>query len=205
MFAALRGIHPYICTPVLPRGQTNFFFSNFPGALGISRQNPGISRQKFDFPGFEGHTELLGPHPFTWKTPHPTGKYPDSKVWVCALFSCLTFVSLTNPELSSTKLDQTLLRSSIKLYSVPYPGELSSITKNPIKVFGPGTDPLLPMKICKLTDTIKFHHKGKNSQYMSLRTYMNGTGDGTFARTARVARISKVLECFNDSCPRYLP
>ena len=39
---------------------------------GISQQNSGISRpKKFDFPGFEGHTELFGPHPFTWKTPTP--------------------------------------------------------------------------------------------------------------------------------------
>ena len=43
----------------------NFFFSNFSGTPGISRQNPGI------FPGFEGRTELFGPHPFVWKTPTP--------------------------------------------------------------------------------------------------------------------------------------
>ena len=28
-----------------------------------------IPPKKFDFPGFEGHLELFGPHPFTWKTP----------------------------------------------------------------------------------------------------------------------------------------
>ena len=26
---------------------------------------------KYGFPGFEGHAELFGPHPFTWKTPTP--------------------------------------------------------------------------------------------------------------------------------------
>ena len=31
-------------------------------------------------------TKPFGPHPFTWKTPTPTGRYPDSRVWVCALF-----------------------------------------------------------------------------------------------------------------------
>ena len=50
----------------------NFFFSNFSGA---SRDIPAKSRdiplKKFDFPGFEGHTELFGPHPFMWKTPTP--------------------------------------------------------------------------------------------------------------------------------------
>ena len=43
-----------------------------------------IPPEKFGFPGFEGHTELFGPHPLTWKT-HPTKGYPDAKVWVCAL------------------------------------------------------------------------------------------------------------------------
>ena len=51
---------------------TNFFFSNFSGTSGISRQNPGISHPKsLISPGFEGHTELFGPHPFTWKDPQP--------------------------------------------------------------------------------------------------------------------------------------
>ena len=68
------------------RGQklnTNSFFPNFSGTT-----------KKFGFPGFEGHTELLGPHPFTWKTPTPTGRYLDPKVWVCAPFSCLIFAGL---------------------------------------------------------------------------------------------------------------
>ena len=51
---------------------TNFFFSNFSGAAGISWQKSrDIPPKMFDFPGFEGHTELFGPHPFTWKTPTP--------------------------------------------------------------------------------------------------------------------------------------
>ena len=57
--------------PEFNRGQKlnpNIFFSNFSGASG----SPGISRQKkFDSLGFEGHTELFGPHPFPWKTPTP--------------------------------------------------------------------------------------------------------------------------------------
>ena len=57
----------------------------------------GISRQKSrDIPpkslvslGFEVHTELFGPHQFTWKrpkSPHPTARYPDPKVWVWVPF-----------------------------------------------------------------------------------------------------------------------
>ena len=37
----------------------------------IPAKSRDIPPKKFDFPGFEGHTELFGPHPFTWKTPTP--------------------------------------------------------------------------------------------------------------------------------------
>ena len=51
---------------------TNFFFLKL---FGRPRDIPAKSRdippKKFDFPGFEGHTELFGPHPFVWKTPTP--------------------------------------------------------------------------------------------------------------------------------------
>ena len=74
-----------ILTASVGAKNTNFYFSNFSGTAGISQQ--------------KGHIELFGPHPFMWKTPAPTGKEPDSKVWVCALF----FV----PELDTT--DETML------------------------------------------------------------------------------------------------
>ena len=52
---------------------TNFFFSNFSGTSGISRQNPGISRQKSlvslvsrDIPNFSAPTPSRGTPP-----PHP--------------------------------------------------------------------------------------------------------------------------------------
>ena len=59
------------------RGQelhTNlFFFSNSSGTPGISRQNSrDILPRSLVSLGFEGHTELFGPHPFTWKTPTPS-------------------------------------------------------------------------------------------------------------------------------------
>ena len=60
---------------VLFRGRelnTNLFFLKL---FGHPRDIPAKSRdippKKFGFPGFEGHTELFGPHPFTWKTPTP--------------------------------------------------------------------------------------------------------------------------------------
>ena len=60
----------------LGRGQklnTNFFICKL---FGHRRDIPAaksrdIPPKKFDFPGFEGHTELFGPHPFTWKAPTP--------------------------------------------------------------------------------------------------------------------------------------
>ena len=47
---------------------TNLFSQTFRAISGYSGK---ILPKKFDFPGFEGHTELFGPHPFTWKTPTP--------------------------------------------------------------------------------------------------------------------------------------
>ena len=73
---------------------TNLFFSNFSGAPGISQQNPRISRQKsLVSPGFEGHTELSGPHPFTWKTPTPPENIRTKEFWVWVPFSSLTLVA----------------------------------------------------------------------------------------------------------------
>ena len=47
-------------------------YSNFSGTAGISRQTSrDVPAKKFGFPGFEGHTELFGPHPFPRKTPTP--------------------------------------------------------------------------------------------------------------------------------------
>ena len=68
---------------------TTFFCSNFSGAAGISRQNPGISRQKSlislvsrDIPNFLPPTPACG-------RPLPHRKRSDQKVWVWVPFSCL--------------------------------------------------------------------------------------------------------------------
>ena len=37
----------------------------------IPAKSRDIPPKKFDSLGFEGHTELFGPHPFTWKAPTP--------------------------------------------------------------------------------------------------------------------------------------
>ena len=49
------------------------------------RQNPGISPKKFVFPAYR----TFSPPPLHVEDPHPTGRYLDPKVWVCAPFSCL--------------------------------------------------------------------------------------------------------------------
>ena len=75
------------------RGQklnANFFFSNFSGTAGISQQIPGISRQKICFPCFRGTYRTFWPPPLHVEDPHPTGKYPDQKVWVWVPFSLLS-------------------------------------------------------------------------------------------------------------------
>ena len=53
------------------RTQTFFFLKLFGHFRDIPAKSRDIPPKKFDFPGFEGHTELFGPHPFTWKTPTP--------------------------------------------------------------------------------------------------------------------------------------
>ena len=40
--------------------------------------------------GFEGHTELFGPHPFTWKTPTPHEDIRTKTFGFGFFFSCLT-------------------------------------------------------------------------------------------------------------------
>ena len=51
---------------------TNSFSQTFRAPPGHPGKIPGYPAPKrFDFPGFEGHTELLGPHQFTWKTSSP--------------------------------------------------------------------------------------------------------------------------------------
>ena len=44
-----------------------------------------------------------------WKTPNPTAKYPDSTVWVCALFSCLSEGSPLSSRLSGGATEPTPL------------------------------------------------------------------------------------------------
>ena len=66
--------------PLFGRGQpwigdenwTQTFFLKLSGRFwDIPAKFRDIPPQKFDSLGFEGHTELFGPHPFTWKTPTP--------------------------------------------------------------------------------------------------------------------------------------
>ena len=63
----------------------NFFFSNFSGTAGISRQNPGISRQKSlvslvsrDIPNFSAPTPSRGRPPAHPKTSGPRPSGPET-------------------------------------------------------------------------------------------------------------------------------
>ena len=49
----------------------HFFLKLFGHPRDIPAKSRDIPPKKFGFPGFEGHTELFGPHPFVWKTPTP--------------------------------------------------------------------------------------------------------------------------------------
>ena len=74
------------------RGQKlnpKFFFSNFSGTAGISQQNPGISRQKSLISLLSRGIPNFLPPPLHVEDPHPTGRYPDPKVWVWVRFSSM--------------------------------------------------------------------------------------------------------------------
>ena len=65
---------------------THFFLKLFGRPRDIPAKFRDIPPKKFDFPGFEGHTELFGPHPFTWKTPTPPEIIGPKSLGVCSFF-----------------------------------------------------------------------------------------------------------------------
>ena len=67
------------------RGQnlnTNSFSRSF-RARDIPAKHPGYPPKSFSLV-FKRHAELFGPDPFTWRTPHPTGRCSDPNGFVCA-------------------------------------------------------------------------------------------------------------------------
>ena len=73
-----------------PKLNTNFFFSNFSGTPGISRQKSrDIPPKSLVFHGFRRTYRTFWPPPLHVEDPHPTRKFPDQKVWVWLLFSSL--------------------------------------------------------------------------------------------------------------------
>ena len=68
----------------------HFFLKLFGHRWDIPAKSRDIPPKKFDFPGFEGHTELFGPRPFMWKTPTPPANVRTQKFGFVLFFSCLT-------------------------------------------------------------------------------------------------------------------
>ena len=64
-----------------------FFSQTFRAPPGYPGKIPGYPAKKVRFPWFRGTYRTFWPPPLHVEDPYPTGKYPDSKVWVCALFS----------------------------------------------------------------------------------------------------------------------
>ena len=48
----------------------------------VPAKSRDIPPKRFDFPGFEGAYRTFWSPPLHVEDPHPTGKYPGSKVWV---------------------------------------------------------------------------------------------------------------------------
>ena len=91
-----------------PKLNTNFFFIKL---FGRSRDIPAKSRdippKRFCFPGFEGHTELFGPHPFTWKTPTPPENIRTQKFGFGFLFRACTKTSQHSNATARRRTEQT--------------------------------------------------------------------------------------------------
>ena len=84
--------------------RTKFFCTNFlntPRGPGHPGKIPGTSQiPLFETQGrqtFEGGHEVFGHHPFEWKTPTPLGGLRTQKVYLRALFSCLSERRTLNP------------------------------------------------------------------------------------------------------------
>ena len=78
------------------RGQklnTNFFSQTFWPPPGYPSKISGYPAKKVWFSLVSRDIRTFWPPPLHVEDPYPTGTYPDSKVWVCALFSCLTWIS----------------------------------------------------------------------------------------------------------------
>ena len=80
------------------RLNANFFSQTFRAPPGCPGKIPGYPAKRVWFPWFRGTYRTFRPPPLHVEDPHPTGGYPDPKVWVWAPFSCLNLgsgVSLT--------------------------------------------------------------------------------------------------------------
>ena len=79
----------------------NLFSQTFRAPPGYPGKSQDIPPKKFGFLGFEGHTELFGPHPFTWKSPTPPEEIRTKKFWFGFLFSSLKLLRRTYQTSSS--------------------------------------------------------------------------------------------------------
>ena len=87
-------IHDSDCISRERKLNTNFFFSNFSGTPGMSRQNPRISRQKVWLPWVSKNIPNFLAPTLHVEAPHPTRRFPDQKVWVWVPFASLNIASM---------------------------------------------------------------------------------------------------------------
>ena len=65
------------------------FLKLFGPLWNIPAKIPGYPTRKLIFPGFRGTYRTFWPSPLHEDAPHPAGRYPEPKVLVCGVFSCL--------------------------------------------------------------------------------------------------------------------
>ena len=75
-------------------GRQTFASQTLRALPGYPGKNPGTSRPKVWFLWVSTDMpNVFWPPPVNVEDPHPTGRYPDPIVWICALLCCLNLVS----------------------------------------------------------------------------------------------------------------
>ena len=77
------------------------FFLNFSGAPGYPGKIPGYPAKKVWFPWVSRDIPNFRPPPLHLENPHPTGGYPDPKIWVWDPFSSLIRKNHCGPPIGS--------------------------------------------------------------------------------------------------------
>ena len=118
--------------------------------------------------------------------PYPTGKYPDSKVWVCALFSCLILTPA-----DGQRYPNIMLKIKNEVYFVPHPSGEAHPQNFEVKKFRSEKLCSLPLLIVPLAGLeVSGPEKGSLGGIVRI---------SKFSRISRKCQTGRILLCFPRS------